>query len=285
MTGDSPAQVVVAAGGLGTRVQKWAQFIPKEFYPVDGRPGIIHLLEEVATLGPARVVVVYHPYYEQFAAWARLVLGQHDHARYAHAVGQGVTAAVSPSLAVTFIPQHGPYADLTSVLNGSDYLAAQHDLYVAFADNLYSGPSPLPLLRDTPQAHVAVLASPYRPHLASRRGILISSPSPTPGHPRTRTVSALIEKPGLAQAAELEERYGPGNLLMLEGRARLTPGFIEFARSHVRAVRRPGTEPKLAHAISAYAHDHTVIAVPTNSTIIDLGAPAAFDTHQGTRCL
>ncbi len=179
--------------------------------------------------------------------------------------------------------EHGPYADLTSVLNGSDYLAAQHDLYVAFADNLYSGPSPLPLLRDTAPAHVAVLASPYHPHLASRRGVLISSPYPSPGHPRARTVSALIEKPGLAQATELEERYGPGNLLMLEGRARLTRSFIEFARSHVRAARRPGPEPKLAHAIAAYAHDHTVIAVPINSTIIDLGAPADFETRPGTR--
>jgi hypothetical protein len=29
---------------------------------------------------PAQVVVVYHPYYEQFAAWARQVLSQHDYA-------------------------------------------------------------------------------------------------------------------------------------------------------------------------------------------------------------
>jgi hypothetical protein len=30
--------LVVAAGGLGTRVRPWSQFIPKEFHPVDGRP-------------------------------------------------------------------------------------------------------------------------------------------------------------------------------------------------------------------------------------------------------
>ena len=57
------------AGGLGTRVHGWARFIPKEFYPVGGRPGIAHLLEEIAALGPAAVAIVYHPYYEQFAAW------------------------------------------------------------------------------------------------------------------------------------------------------------------------------------------------------------------------
>lgn len=53
MPDNTPALVVVAAGGLGTRVHGWARFIPKEFYPVDGRPGITHLLEEIAGLGPA----------------------------------------------------------------------------------------------------------------------------------------------------------------------------------------------------------------------------------------
>ena len=51
------ARQVVAAGGLGTRAAYWAQDIPKEFYPVGGRPGIVHLLEEIAALGPDAVVV------------------------------------------------------------------------------------------------------------------------------------------------------------------------------------------------------------------------------------
>jgi hypothetical protein len=63
----------------------WAQFIPKEFYPVGGRPGITRLLEEIGGVGPARVVIVYHPYYEQFAAWAR----------YAHEVPAAVPAGLS----------------------------------------------------------------------------------------------------------------------------------------------------------------------------------------------
>jgi hypothetical protein len=54
MPANNPALVVVAAGGLGTRVHPWARFIPKEFYPVVGRPGITLLLEEIAGLGPAR---------------------------------------------------------------------------------------------------------------------------------------------------------------------------------------------------------------------------------------
>jgi UTP-glucose-1-phosphate uridylyltransferase len=271
MPGNRPALVVVAAGGLGTRVHHWARYIPKEFYPIDGRPGITHLLEEIAALGPARVVVVYNPYYEQFAAWARQVLGRHDHARYAHAARRDVTAAVPDGLTVSLIPQHGPYADLTSVINGAEHLAAHDDLYIAFADNLYSGASPLPLLRDTAPGHVAVLASRYHSQMAASRGIIVTSPAA--GHVPARTVSALIEKPGLRQAAELEEQYGPENLLMLEGRARLTAGFIEFARARQQSAHPPGTELKLALVIGAYAGDHPVLAVPTDNGIIDLGMP------------
>jgi UTP-glucose-1-phosphate uridylyltransferase len=269
MPDNNPALVVVAAGGLGTRVHGWARFIPKEFYPVDGRPGITRLLEEIAELGPARVVIVYHPYYEQFAAWGRQVLSHHDHARYANAAATEVPAAVPPGLTVSFIPQHGPYGDLTSVLNGADYLAARAGLHVAFADSLYRGPSPLPLLRSICTGHVAVLASRYRPALADSRGILITSPAPFPGE--ARRVQALVEKPCPAQARKLEEAHGPGNLLMLEGRAQLTGQFLEFARSHQHAV--PSTEPKLALAIGAYAREHPVVAVPANSDVIDLGAP------------
>jgi UTP-glucose-1-phosphate uridylyltransferase len=271
MPDNSPALVVVAAGGLGTRVHDWARFIPKEFYPVGGRPAITRLLEEIAGLGPARLAIVYHPYYEQFASWGRLVLSRHDHARYSDAAGTRVPAAVPAGMTVSLIPQHGPYGDLTSVLNGADYLAARDSLHVAFADNLYSGPAPLPLLRDASPQDVAVLASKYRRALACSRGIVITQSGTCVGKPRR--VHALIEKPGPAQARELEEQHGPGNLLMLEGRARLTGRFLEFARALQHAA--PGAEPKLALAIGAYAREHPVVAVPATGDVIDLGAPEA----------
>lgn len=268
MPDNTPALVVVAAGGLGTRVHGWARFIPKEFYPVGGRPGITRLLEEIAVLGPARVAIVYHPYYEQFAAWGRQVLSPCDHARYASAAGLEVPAAVPPGLAVSLIPQRGPYGDLTSVFNGADCLAARDSLYVTFADNLYPGGRPLPLLRAA-GGDVAVLASRYRPALAPGRGILITSPA-AGGEPRQ--VRALVEKPDPAQARALEEEHGTGSLLMLEGRARLTAPFLRFARSRQHAA--PGSEPKLALALGAYARDHRVVAVPADAEVIDLGVPA-----------
>jgi UTP-glucose-1-phosphate uridylyltransferase len=269
VTGSDVAQVVVAAGGLGTRVHGWARFIPKEFYPVDGRPGLTHLLEEIAVLGPARVVIVYHPYYEAFAAWARQALSDHGQARYARAARRDFGAVLPPGLSVSFVPQSGAYADLTSVINGASHLASPAELYVAFADNLYRGPSALLALHGTAPGQVAVLASGYRPELAASRGVIAAT-----GMPGRRFMTGLTEKPGPAQARALERRYGRSNLLMLEGRARLTAAFVDFARAHAPL---PGTEPKLALAIAAYAASHPVGIVETSGDVMDLGALAAAD--------
>lgn len=94
-------------------------------------------------------------------------------------------------------------------------------------------------------------------------------------------MQALVEKPGLAGAMELEEAHGPGNLLMLEGRARLTTRFLEFARGRQHAA--PGAEPRLALAIGAYAREHPVVAVPVGGDVIDLGAPEPAAPRQALR--
>ena len=56
MKASDEVRVVLAAGGLGTRVHHWARYLPKEFHPVGGRPGITWILEEIAGLGAAHIV-------------------------------------------------------------------------------------------------------------------------------------------------------------------------------------------------------------------------------------
>lgn len=263
MTGSDAVRVVVCAGGLGTRTAGWAQYIPKEFYPVDGRPGIIHLLEEIALLGPAEVVVVCHPYYDAFTIWARDALTQRGNDSYRRAAGLSLAACRADTVRISFITQHGPYADLTSVLNGAEYLAASGDLYVAFADNLYRGDNPLLALRAALPGQLAVLGRAYQPELAPSRGVIAAVP-----RDGQLLMGDLAEKPAPAAARILEQRYGTGSLLLLEGRARLTPEFIHFARSYQAPA---GTEPKLALAIAAYARTHQVVVTTTTSQVIDLG--------------
>src|SRR5580693_7372133 len=48
---------------------------------------IVRLLTEISALSPARVLVVYHPYYEPFIHWARRALTSGATARYHRTAG------------------------------------------------------------------------------------------------------------------------------------------------------------------------------------------------------
>lgn len=270
MSGSDAARVVVCAGGLGTRIASWSRYIPKEFFPVAGRPGILHLLEEITQLGPAHVAVVCHPYYRRFTAWAQEALSQDAHDRYASVAGAPAGTSPAAGIAVSFITQRGPYADLTSVLNGASHLGDDGDLYVAFADNLYPGASPLPALRRAPSGCPAIVARAYQPELAGHRGVIT-----TVAHHGQVVLRDLYEKPGPAAARMLARQHGTGRLLMLEGRARLTPGFLSYAR---RYQSPPGAEPKLALALAAYARTSPVTVITTAGHVIDLGGADGIDT-------
>lgn len=268
MTARPITQVVVCAGGLGTRVAPWARHIPKEFHPVAGRPGILHLFDELTALAPARVVVVYHPFYEPFIAWAKVTLGHDGQAAYQRAAGLPHTdSPLHDHLDLQFIPQQGRYADVTSVLNGADHLRAVDDLFVAFADNLYPHDNPSRALAAVPTGHTAVLARPYHRAEAAHHGVVVSRRLDG-----EFIVADLVEKPSRNHAQELEDEYGASNLWLLEGRARLSSQFIDQLRS---ALTRSDAEPKLSLAIRRYAEREPVRLVVTRSTVTDLGNSAA----------
>ena len=173
---------------------------------------------------------------------------------------------------VDFVAQRGLYADLTSLINGVDHLKTVDPpgdpapVFLAFCDNLYPGPNPLLALRDVVPGVVAVLARPYQRDLAGHRGVIITTVSG--GYHR---MAGLIEKPGPAQAQALEAAHGTENLLLLEGRARLTPGFVDFTRTQ---PHRAGAEAKLALTLAAYSRTHPVHVLPVAADVIDLGTPA-----------
>jgi UTP-glucose-1-phosphate uridylyltransferase len=266
---NQPVQVVIAAGGLGTRVHTWSRYLPKEFLPVDGQPGIIGVLEEIAQLGPAHVVIVYNPYYEVFAAWARQALSRYGKARYQRAARlRHPEPDALQDTHIEFIAQDGPYADLTSIINAADHFTkttSTHVLYTAFADNLYRGNNPMLTLHDAPTTAPAVLVRPYQTEHAGSRGVIITRTTAA-----GRLMTGLIEKPGPTAAQRLERHHGTDNLFLLEGRTRLTTDFIDFARTY----RGPSdTEPKLALALGIYARTKPVIVIPTNADVTDLGLP------------
>jgi UTP-glucose-1-phosphate uridylyltransferase len=271
MGGGDVTQVVVAAGGLGTRVAGWARIVPKEFAPHQGLPGIVHLLAEISALAPARVVIVYHPYYEAFYTWARKILTPRGLARYDRAAGRPTPdTPVLDGLDLVFVRQHGRYADVTSVLNAAAVLR-RAPLHLVFADNLYPGHH---LPGGLGQAGTpGVLARPFCLDEAVRRGVIICAGDGL-------QMRALVEKPTRAQAQDLADEHGPQNLRLLEGRAWLTPAFIDHLKISTFTVRIG--EAKLSLALAGYARDHQVDVVTTTSDVIDLGAPSPVRASTST---
>lgn len=264
MSDPSISQVVICAGGLGTRVAAWARHIPKEFHPVAGRPGILHLLDELTALAPARVVIVYHPFYEPFIGWAKTTLSRGGLAAYQRAARLPRTdLPLHEQLDLRFIPQRGRYADFTSVINGADHLRASADVFVAFADSLYPHDNPSLSLAAVPAGQAAVLVRPYHPAEASHRGVVVSRTFD--GEP---LLADLIEKPPPERARELEHEHDPSNLWLLEGRARLPRRFVD----QLRRMSSSGGEPKLSHAVGQYGQSEPVRLLVTHSAVTDLGS-------------
>ncbi|WP_454859645.1 sugar phosphate nucleotidyltransferase [Promicromonospora soli] len=247
---DHISDVVVCAGGLGTRAAPWTQHIPKEFQPVDGRPGILHLLDELTALAPARVVVVYHPFYEPFIAWAQKTLTRGAQATYQRAAHLPRTdLPLREQLDLRFIPQRGAYADITSVLNGIDHLQTTGPVTVAFADNLYPSDNPSRTLATVPPGQTAVLVRPYDPQESTRRGVIIADDDST-----APIILDLVEKPTADRARELEDQHGSGRLWLLEGRARLSNHFLDHLRG---TPTQPNGEPS-SPSRSAATPPHTL---------------------------
>ncbi|MFD7896941.1 hypothetical protein [Streptomyces sp. NPDC059743] len=271
-----PTDVVIAAGGLGTRVGDWSLFLPKEFRPVQGRPGLVHVLEEAAALGAQRAVVVHHRYYAPLINWTRQVLAPGAVARYQELAGQtGGPRPPIEDLRVVFIPQYGRYADITSALNGAQHLRSEH-ISLAFADNIDPSHNALSTLATaaTPGTP-AVLASPFDVQAATSHGVIICA-----GTGPVRTMTELIEKPNPALAAQLAAHHGPDKLRLLQGRLHLTP---ELLRHLATTLHRTSTEPKLSLALAAYARRNRVDVVTSTSPMIDLGAPDYVETPAGNR--
>ncbi|MGW0708200.1 hypothetical protein ACWD4G_19970 [Streptomyces sp. NPDC002643] len=264
MTTVAVAPVVIAAGGLGTRVGGWSPYLPKEFRPVDGRPGLAHIVDEVGAMGAARAVVVHHPYYTPLTAWSRRVLAPGALARYQEIARQPVEEhRPADRVQVDFIAQRGRYADVTSVLEGAEHLLSG-DVYVVFADNVDPTHAALPLLAAAVTPGVpAVLATPFDVDSAGHHGVIVCA-----GTGPVRTMVGLVEKPSPSRARQLVTEHGADGLRLLQGRMRITQGLL---RDLATAARSSAAEPKLSLTLAAYARTAPIHVVTTTRPMADLG--------------
>lgn len=262
----APMRVVIAAGGLGTRVANWSRLIPKEFQPVNGQPALLHLLDELASADAHEAALVYHPYYERFIGWIRHALNPAATADYRALAGLLTVDGPTPVVPLRFVRQHGTYADITSVLNGAAVLPAS-SLFVVFADNLYPDTNALALMREIPDTEAGVLARPFDSEKAARRGVII-----TAGAQDHDMMEAMVEKPDAAETRRLLARYGSDRLRLLEGRFHIPIGLL--TRLGTASPRIRTREPRLSEELAAYARSRPVHVITTQSSVIDLGEPS-----------
>jgi len=261
--------VVIAAGGLGTRLGGWSPYLPKEFRPVADRPGLVHVLDEAAASGAEHAVVVHHPYYAALIDWTRQAVAPGAQAQYQQLARQPISRRPPlEHLRVDFISQRGRYADLTSALNGCEHLRTG-DVCLVFADNVDVGHTALSRLVTASTPGVpAILAGRFEAQAATSHGVIIcAGTGPVP------VMVGLVEKPDPVHARQLADAHGPENLRLLQGRVRLTAELLH----HLAAVARHcAAEPKLSLALASYARRHRVDVVTNSSPMIDLGAPESF---------
>ncbi|MET8623781.1 hypothetical protein ABZW30_08490 [Kitasatospora sp. NPDC004669] len=258
--------VVIAAGGLGTRVAGWSTFIPKEFRPVEGQPGLVHVLQEAEAGGARRAVVVHHPYYTGLADWSSRVFGPGGTARYRELAQQSDGHQHLTGLHVDFVPQRGRYADVTSALNGSEHLRTG-DICLVFSDNVDPAHRALAeLVNATDPDHPAVLTRPFDINRASTHGVVICA-----GTGPVLTMTALVEKPDFVSAARLVTEHGVDRLRLLQGRMRITPPLLHHLAATARHAQQ--AEPKVSLGLASYARHHQVQVVTSTVPMVDLGAP------------
>lgn len=238
-----------------------------------GRPGLAHIVDEVAAIGSDRAVVVHHPYYTPLIDWTRQVLAPGALARYRALTNQlPVKPRPADHLRVDFIAQRGRYADVTSVLNGAEHLRTG-EFYVVFADNVDPTHAALSALTETPLDTAAVLAAPFDVDAASNHGVIVCA-----GEGPVLRMAGLIEKPDRQQAARLEAERGTANLRLLHGRLRVTPDLLD----HLAIAGRSSTsEPKLSLALASYARSNRVDVVTSTQPFTDLGLSSPGGAVQG----
>jgi UTP-glucose-1-phosphate uridylyltransferase len=260
--------VIIAAGGLGTRIHEWARFIPKEFLPIGNQPGVVHLLEEISALGPSHAYFVHHPYYEPFIGWINHLLHEGGLGRYGAALaaqGKSTKPVKFKDIDITFVSQSHSYSDVGALFSCLGHIKGQA-AYVIFADMLYLPHKPLGLLKKSSGKAPLVMGRKFDIGNVANQGVIV-----TRAEPGGQRIVDIIEKPTRAQALKIAKAHGDQNLFMLEGRFWLTP---EFIGAIVPEDCLKNGEPKLAYALRNYAQGKPAYVVPFDAQLTHFGAEA-----------
>jgi len=241
---------IIPCGGLGRRLRPITNWVPKEMLPIGLKPALYWALDEAASAGLLRVILVVTPHKPVIEAAARQYQGPLELEFVTQAAFRGLGDAILSA---------------RDALAGSPFLLLQ-------PDQLFDGPNPT----------IAVLAA-YR---ASRRTTLALVEIGTAEAARTgalgraavrqgeggRQVVASIDARG-SSLGRFDAEGGP--VLAPTGRVAYTSDvFTDF--DAVAATSPPGTEVDDRPVLQRIASRGALEAVTVPAKLFDLGVPEGY---------
>lgn len=263
---------IIAAGGLGSRMKTWSSFIPKEFLPLNHRPGIFYLLEELIRLQvQGRIVYVYNPYYEPFYKWVEeLIVNKRifEYNKLIKKIDSDIEFLLDKlPFSIEFIPEDGPYSDLSSIITCKEYIHNDNN-YIIYADNVYINESPLKDLMEVAESESCLVGKQIDKIEDSRLyGVVKMSKN---SGAKTCDVLMLKEKPSHQELQTMMNENNFIDFAFNQSRFKLTQHFIDNINLKECMYNN---EPKLSVAIDNYVKKYSMKAIITNIKFNDLGLP------------
>ena len=241
---------VIPCGGLGRRLRPITNWVPKEMLPVGLKPALYWALDEAASAGLLRVILVVTPHKPVIEAAARQYQGP---------------------LELEFVPQTAFRGLGDAILSVRDVLAGSPFLLLQ-PDQLFDGPNPT----------TAVLAA----HRASRRTTVALVEIGKAEGPRTGALGRATTRTqagGRLLIESLEARGSSLGRFDVEGDAVLAPtGRVAYNSDvfddfdAVAAATPPGAEIDDRPVLQRIAARGALEGVPVPARLFDLGVPEGY---------
>ncbi len=241
---------VIPCGGLGRRLRPITNWVPKEMLPVGLKPALYWALDEAASAGLLRVILVVTPHKPVIEAAARQYQGP---------------------LELEFVPQTAFRGLGDAILSARDALAGSPFLLLQ-PDQLFDGPNPT----------TAVLAA----HRVSRRTTVALVEIGKPESARTGALGRAMTRAGdggRIQVASLDARGSSLGRFSVEGEPVLAPtGRVAYTSDvfsdfdAVAASVPPGAEIDDRPVLQRIAARGVLEGVTVPAKLFDLGVPEGY---------
>jgi UTP--glucose-1-phosphate uridylyltransferase len=253
---------VITIAGYGTRFLPASKAVPKEMFPIAGKPLIQYHVEALVTAGITEIVVVVRGGQEAVQAHFAPAPGVEQHLKEVGKIGLlEELRAISSMADITFVRQPGrlPYGNASPALAARPWLTPGEPFYYLFGDDILLAEVPVPRqLLDVYEAErpAAVLATQWVP---DKEKHLYGCIEFKPGS--QREMARIVEKPEPGEA--------PSNWVQV-GQFIFTPQLFDVLDG--TELGKTG-ELWMADAVDRLAARATVIAHPIVAQWVAAGDP------------